>query len=165
MSKKRIKLWTDALLSGKHSQTQGRLKGKSVEGSKHKIGLCCLGVACEVYRQETKRGRWNINEEGQRAFILKYTESELEKYGYEGNEGTRIKKNIIRATGTLPEIVRHWFGIKAGDTDCLVDLNDHSYNLEKFDKDGKVIPLLNIKIEAISNPITFVEIAEVIKRL
>ncbi len=42
----------EALRSDEFTQTTNRLKDR-VTG-----GMCCLGVACEVYRRETGRGRW-----------------------------------------------------------------------------------------------------------
>lgn len=39
-NKERLRLWTDALRSGKYQQATGKLKGDE--------GYCCLGVACMV---------------------------------------------------------------------------------------------------------------------
>ncbi len=48
-------LWIKALLSGEYRQEQGLLAYKhDTEG----LGHCCLGVLCEVYRQETGKGEW-----------------------------------------------------------------------------------------------------------
>lgn len=44
--KERIKLWVDALRSGKFDQTQQFLGRPGVDGGKDQ--MCCLGVACEV---------------------------------------------------------------------------------------------------------------------
>lgn len=44
--KERIKLWVDALRSGKFDQTQQWLGRPGVDGGKDQ--MCCLGVACEV---------------------------------------------------------------------------------------------------------------------
>jgi len=46
----RIEKWVEALESGEFEQTEGALR----EGDSY----CCLGVACEVFRRETGRGRW-----------------------------------------------------------------------------------------------------------
>lgn len=42
--------WIAALRSGDYSQGRSRLRTQE--------GYCCLGVACEVYRQETGEGQW-----------------------------------------------------------------------------------------------------------
>ena len=52
--KENIKKWVDALRSGNYLQGSGRLcyrlEGETTER------YCCLGVACEVYRQEVEQG-------------------------------------------------------------------------------------------------------------
>lgn len=47
INKERVKLWVDALRSGKFKQTIGRL-GRIVN---RKAEYCCLGVGCEVARK------------------------------------------------------------------------------------------------------------------
>lgn len=42
--------WVEALRSGEFEQMTGQLRGGA--------GMCCLGVACEVYRREVGRGTW-----------------------------------------------------------------------------------------------------------
>lgn len=42
-----------ALRSGEYPQTRARLRTGN--------GFCCLGVACDLYRKETARGRWAGN--------------------------------------------------------------------------------------------------------
>lgn len=43
--------WVAALRSGDYTQTQGRLRRDG--------GFCCLGVLCDLYRQETGKGAWD----------------------------------------------------------------------------------------------------------
>ena len=47
---RQMRLWMDALRSGKYEQGKGALRrdGK----------FCCLGVLCDVYRKETGDGMW-----------------------------------------------------------------------------------------------------------
>lgn len=45
-----VELWVEDLLSGKFAQTINRLRDEK--------GYCCLGVACERFRQETGIGNW-----------------------------------------------------------------------------------------------------------
>lgn len=46
--------WVDALESGEFEQCQYSLK----KGDSY----CCLGVACEIYRRETGKGKWEKDE-------------------------------------------------------------------------------------------------------
>jgi hypothetical protein len=47
---KHLKAWLDALRSGKYYQGEGRLRSENK--------YCCLGVACDVLRDEVK-GKWD----------------------------------------------------------------------------------------------------------
>lgn len=47
---RRRKLWVKALRSGEYEQTRSWLRDDD--------GFCCLGVACDVYRQVTGNGEW-----------------------------------------------------------------------------------------------------------
>ena len=47
-------IWIEALKSGRWKQTKGHLAGAGE-------GFCCLGVACELFRRQTSRGRWEID--------------------------------------------------------------------------------------------------------
>ena len=42
--------WIEALKSGKYKQTKGTLKDEH--------GYCCLGVLCEIFREETGKGEF-----------------------------------------------------------------------------------------------------------
>ena len=76
--KKRIGKWIKALLSGEYQQGTGRLKRDG--------NYCCLGVACDVYRKTTKKGRWFRREDaGDHSFL--------------------------KAGAQLPEVVSEWFGL------------------------------------------------------
>lgn len=46
----RIKAWVEALRSGKYTQIRGMLSSLDEDGA---LSHCCLGVACEVYNQQT----------------------------------------------------------------------------------------------------------------
>lgn len=50
IQKRRIRKWVDALRSGEFRQ--GKL-GLRIENA-----YCCLGVACEIYRRTTRKGKW-----------------------------------------------------------------------------------------------------------
>lgn len=47
------KLWLEALESGQFQQISGVLRMNTTNA------MCCLGVLCEVYRQQTGNGSWN----------------------------------------------------------------------------------------------------------
>jgi hypothetical protein len=49
-----LEKWVAALRSGKYRQAQDRLRGIGVDGPVH----CCLGVACEVFKESTGQGEW-----------------------------------------------------------------------------------------------------------
>lgn len=50
MKKTVAKKWVAALRSGEFKQGKAYLRSRG--------NYCCLGVLCELYRQETGRGRW-----------------------------------------------------------------------------------------------------------
>lgn len=52
-------LWIEALRSGKYEQTQGLLRRTAwLDQSVH--SFCCLGVACDLIKDDVKGG-WNLN--------------------------------------------------------------------------------------------------------
>lgn len=44
--------WLKVLRSGEYEQGRGQLRSDNK--------FCCLGVLCEIYRQETGKGRWVV---------------------------------------------------------------------------------------------------------
>lgn len=48
-------IWVAALRSGKYRQSKSNLKYKKVN---QEPGHCCLGVLCDLYKQETGNGEW-----------------------------------------------------------------------------------------------------------
>lgn len=51
INKEAVKELVNVLRSGKYRQITGTLRDES-------DGRCCLGVACDVYKQLTGKGRW-----------------------------------------------------------------------------------------------------------
>jgi hypothetical protein len=93
-----IKAWVDALRSGQFSQTTGKLR--DVGG-----GRCCLGVACDVYHQETHQGTWE--------------EAKL------GDDGIPfVDGNNNRQTGAMPPAVVQWLGLSSGDPIVQITVDD-----------------------------------------
>lgn len=84
-----------ALRSGEYEQTRGALRTTK--------GYCCLGVACELYRQETGVGEWIENtRNGCYEFVLPDSPRELYYLpddvrawlGFESNKGGVDARNI-----------------------------------------------------------------------
>lgn len=99
---KRIALkWAQALRSGRYAKTTGCLRDKK--------GFCCLGVLCELYREETNDGEWR-------------------------GTGSFVAMSFVAMSpslGVLPPAVRTWAGMRSslGVFDPLkafdlTDLND-----------------------------------------
>lgn len=89
VNKERVMKLVERLRDPESMQARGHLRSRS----NHKR-MCCLGHACEVYRQETGDGGWS-----QTGYLLGY--------------GT--------AFGWLPDKVREWYGFKSNDPEILVD--------------------------------------------
>ena len=90
--------WVDALRSGEYSQARGRLKDRCGN-------YCCLGVACELYRQEVG-GAWNCEHD------------------------FRPSKRGMPVQGSLPSRVRNWLNLNENDGatavgNSLAVLNDN----------------------------------------
>jgi len=97
----------DALRSGEFEQTTGRLKNFEV------WAFCCLGVACELYRQaQPEEGGWH-------------------------------KTKFLGCSASLPEQVKNWLGFRnnAGgfspysndnDIKSLVGMNDNGYTFTEI---------------------------------
>lgn len=77
--------WLKALRSGKFKQGQGALRTVGT-------GHCCLGVLCEVYRQDTGNGVW-----------VKEKDSNKDEKDYE----------FLSNVADLPREVQKWAGIKS----------------------------------------------------
>lgn len=82
--RERREKWAELLESGEFEQATGRLRNRDGD-------MCCLGVACELYRRETGRGAWVESEDGDGAlaFALEATQDD----------------------GILPMEVTRWLGL------------------------------------------------------
>lgn len=103
---RRRKLLTDALRSGEFEQAQYRLR--QIDEKQRVVGHCCLGVACEIFRQETHEGTWDPNYSNQASFRVE-------------GEHDRV--------ADLPTAVQNWYGFSSPlgtfeTRSCLTDLND-----------------------------------------
>ena len=50
-----VSKWIDALRSGKYEQTKGKLRYDRTEGE---VVWCALGVGCDVFKNDTGKGKW-----------------------------------------------------------------------------------------------------------
>ena len=95
-----LRRWVEALRSGEYKQGTGRLRS----GDEY----CCLGVACDVYRLTTKKGRWFDRE----AFTI----------GTHGLVGT----DLWNERGTAAK-VRRFFGLmEANGEGLMTDLINYN---------------------------------------
>jgi len=109
MDKHVAERWVEALRSGKYEQGQGDLRPEPGR-------YCCLGVLCDLYREEQGKGDWAPASES----------SERMTFEVHDTEGL-----IAETEGAvLPEIVKDWAGMEsfAGDIadtgQALSALND-----------------------------------------
>ena|ERR1700690_2797562 len=91
-----IEKWIKALRSGKYKQCKNYLHIKD-------DGYCCLGVASELYRKETKLGNWKqddpnsnhlifqVNGDQSRLYLIKQV---YEWLGYQSEYFTRKYANL-----------------------------------------------------------------------
>lgn len=129
MAKMNVKIkarWIRALLSGKYKQTNGALRDTLVvfKGDKEEVkrlGYCCLGVLCDIYRRDHPRAKWYKD-----SFYPKGTGS-LGVYGAHSILPTEVARWAgVEATGNLylkePLVVKTKEGKFSVNT--LVDAND-----------------------------------------
>lgn len=106
-NKERIEKWIDALRSGDYQQTKEVLHDSK--------GYCCLGVACEIYRQETERGDWKEDQNaGDSHDALRFVIPDED-------ESTLIARG--NSYTIIPE-VRDWFGLPEANPDLLFPRED-----------------------------------------
>lgn len=87
------KKWVYALMSGKYMQGKGQLRQRNQ--------YCCLGVLCDIYKENTGKGEWvNPNSTNDRA--------SLREFQYENSDG-----ETRRAAAVLPKPVREWAGLES----------------------------------------------------
>jgi len=95
------KKWVQALRSGDWNQTTNTLRrhteGPSTyTGPGEPVGYCCLGVACEMFRQEHPEKLTRVNRpDGETTYLSTDKNGTLDDSGYSG----------------LPKMVREWLGM------------------------------------------------------
>lgn len=132
--------WVDALRSGAFSQTNGHLKDN--------IGYCCLGVACEVYRQNTDdpEAEWQPCEEGD-------------------EDGDYVER-FMGMEGELPKPVQYRLGLEKKSVKLPGHLARKITDDEEdlYDSEGNYVGL-EYTLPAINDslPFTFEEIADILE--
>lgn len=105
MNKRIKKLWLKALRSGEFKQTAGQLRAVRGEAVSH----CCLGVLCELHRQDTRRGKWD-------------------------SETCYIPREGRSSSSVVPPAVAEWAELDDGDPmlarTCASKLNDSGKSFE-----------------------------------
>jgi len=104
--------WLSALRSGKYKQGKEALRTKENK-------FCCLGVLCDVYRKETKLGKWDKNHFSNFAFI-----------------NTKKNNQKFNSLGILPISVMDWAGLKDVNptfgNETLAKLNDNGFTFQEI---------------------------------
>lgn len=95
-----LRKWIVALRSKKYKKG---LNGLKTRNSKDELVYCPLGIACDIFHNETGLGEWQPRE-GDSSFYIFYCGSK---------DFSGIK---------LPEAVRKWLGLKS----CLGDYKDNN---------------------------------------
>ena len=121
-NKEQLQLLVNALVSGEFPQARDALRTTK--------GYCCLGVACEIYRRETGKGRWGhgfdkafdfIDAEGvsmsflpqsvakwldTRNLNVDYRVNNIE-FSFEDRDGGQVKASLLNDHGcTFPQIAQ-----------------------------------------------------------
>lgn len=109
--KKRIKnMWVKALREKKIGEQRVRQGQSWLRKSETKF--CCLGVLCEIYRQDTGKGEWKI----------------------EYNDIFQFKQKRTYDVSFLPKSVVRWAGLS--DTDPLSTSHSGTQTLSRMNDDG-----------------------------
>lgn len=145
-NREHIQAWVAALRSGKFDQAQKSLK---TEG-----GHCCLGVACEIFKEQTGRGEW---EQGGKSlhivFAVKPTDEEIIEFD------VNPINHLWSDSMTLPISVANWLFGSRKETNPSADFLDKEDS--EYDKDGIVSAGL---AECNDDGCPFEEIADAIER-
>jgi hypothetical protein len=87
------KKWINALVNGGYAQGEGQLRKENQ--------YCCLGVLCDIYKENTGKGEWiNPNSTDGR--------SSLREFQYEDSDGVKMSAGAV-----LPRPVKEWAGLES----------------------------------------------------
>ena len=97
------KLWIEALRGGDYKQTIWVLRRDDEDTPTS--AYCCLGVACELYHQQTGKGEWKAVELPDVPYFIVSEAGDMER-----------SSDIV-----LPLPVRKWLGLRSGGGDFIAD--------------------------------------------
>lgn len=105
--------WLTALRSGKFKQGKDELR--TLENK-----FCCLGVLCDIYRKETKLGKWGKNHKNKFCFTH-----------------TKKSNQTFNVLGILPLSVKEWAELSdtnpyITDNHTLASLNDSGSTFQEI---------------------------------
>lgn len=124
MLNERQRLWIDALRSGRFKQTK-RVLGKKIGGETYN---CCLGVMCEVARENGVQVPVKVDEAG----------------------GIRYGELQSSQTSSIPRMVADFFGVRP-DIRCLhplAQMNDGGRTFEEIAQYVEALPEVFFREEA-----------------
>lgn len=130
------KLWVEALRSGKFAQAHRALRRDDARDTPH---YCCLGVACELYRQaHPDISRWEAvpdHNRGAMAFVTRDEDAPL---------------NTLTSTTFLPPAVKNWLGLTSdnGEFSHCRGVDRSQTSLTRLNDSGHEFPYIADVIES-----------------
>lgn len=118
VQRERVGLLVAKLRSGAFRRGTGRLRRKDRGPDR----FCCLGVACEVFREETGEGEWLDNGGGDRTSIL---------FHVNGREEWGVLTGAVAAWFGFP-LQNPEVGMARGPAKPLAHLNDGGYSHKRI---------------------------------
>lgn len=113
--KANVRLLVDALRSDEFQQAKSVLRTD--------VGMCCLGVGCEVYRRTTGQGEWDTGlSDAPYTVVNPETGSrDVTPQGYvfttDGEFDHDLQSNDEMSIAQMPQPVAEWFGFDNGNPD------------------------------------------------
>lgn len=141
--------WLQALRSGKFRQATAALSQRPLMGDRDPTpSFCCLGVLCEIYREETGDGEWRNSD------LTVLTVLDIRFH---------VNSTNTHATQYLPTKVMGWAGLpeKYGANVDVTGIGDRDYSADEPSENGgfeQSLAALN------DTGFTFEQIADVIER-
>jgi hypothetical protein len=105
--------WLAALRSGNYEQGKGSLSKIDKKGN---VSYCCLGVLCDILKDESKLFK--------QTYKIKAGNYEYSVYGIE----------YVDECETLPYSQMEYVGISDADTNILIEMNDDDVNEKTFNE-------------------------------
>jgi len=150
MNPERKAEWLRRLRSGEYDQTSGQLKAEY--GSN--VSYCCLGVACEMAREDGVGDYWSGNG------YLWY--GSHDDYMADGESG--VLESKAASWATLPKGVSEWLGLDDSEGDPYVSVPTNHPKYQYLSDHGYLGPNNTARISQLNdNGFTFEQIADLIE--